>query len=120
MEIQVPGARSEQTTGVYRGPREGQGGVPRRRRPPKAKARRQSVAARRGEDETRRKDGLGRKRKNEGQLRNPGERKLRQLGPTGRARARTDRKERGKQRTAASTSKGSPMAKRRQGNRKAR
>jgi hypothetical protein len=85
-QIEVPGARSEQTTGLFPGPGEGQRGRPRRKAAPKAKKRRMSVAARRGEDETGRKDGLGRKTKNAGQLANPRDRKSRQLGPKGRAR----------------------------------
>jgi hypothetical protein len=85
-EIEVPGARSEQTTGMYPGPGEGQRGRPRKSVAAKPKKRRQSMAARRGDDETGRKDGLGRKTKNAGQLANPRERKARQFGPKGRAR----------------------------------
>ncbi|MFL5380063.1 MAG: hypothetical protein ACJ787_19305 [Myxococcales bacterium] len=107
--------------GPIRGPGEGQGGTRKKSARPRAKPRRKSVAARRGTDETDRKTGTGAKRKNAGQLKNPRERKARQMGPTGRARAGIGKKPKGKARTAAgrrtSTNKGSPAAKRRKGNR---
>jgi hypothetical protein len=115
------------TQGVYQdaddispGPQEGQRGVPIPRLPPKARRRaRKSMAERRGKDETRKKDRVGRKAKNAGQLRDPMDRKRRQMGPTGRARNRTDIQPKGKARTAARAKKGgSPKAKRRQGNRR--
>jgi hypothetical protein len=103
------------------GPNEGQGGAPKRVSPPRPRPRRKSVAARRGGDETGRRTGTAQKAKNAGQLRNPRERKNRQLGPTGRARARVGRKRRGKNRTAAGRRRvgagGSPKAKRRKANR---
>src|SRR5438552_1079026 len=82
------------TQGVYQqaddispGPQEGQRGVPVPKLTPKKRQRgRKSVAERRGRDETRKKDRTGRKAKNAGQLRNPMERKRRQMGPAARAR----------------------------------
>ena len=115
------------TQGVYQqaddispGPQEGQRGTPVPKLAPKKRERgRKSVAARRGLDETRKKDRTGRKAKNAGQLRNPMARKRRQMGPTGRARNRTEIRAKGKARTAARAKKGgSPKAKRRQGNRR--
>jgi hypothetical protein len=107
--------------GPIRGPGEGQGGMPKKKRPPRAKARRPSVAARRGEDETERKTPTGRKAKNAGQARNPRARKAKQMGPTGRSRTAVGRTPKGKGKTAAGrrtgTSKGSPAAKRRRANR---
>ena len=98
------------TQGVYQqaddispGPQEGQRGVPVPKAAPKPKRRgRKSVAARRGLDETRKKDRTGRKAKNAGQLRNPMARKRRQMGPTGRARNRTEIRAKGKALTEAS------------------
>src|SRR3954471_12101672 len=107
--------------GPILGPGEGQGGVPKKAPRQRPRRRRQSVAARRGADETRRKTGTGTKRKNAGQLKNPRERKARQLGPTGRARAGIGKRPKGKGRTAAGrrtgTKSGSPKAKRRKANR---
>jgi hypothetical protein len=122
------------TQGAYReaeaqlpGPQEGQRGTPRKKTPPRARRRRQSLAARRGEDETSRKTGLGEKAKNPRQLRKPGERKKRQLGPAGRARSGVARRPKGRSRTLAGVLqassglerriKASPMAKRRVANR---
>src|SRR5947208_1750542 len=113
------------TQGVYRqaddvspGPMEGQGGVRLDVPPTRPRQGRKSLAARRGKDETRRKTGLGKKAKNAGQLRNPKERKARQMGPTGRARAGIGKRPRGKKGTAATLrAKGSPKAARRKGNR---
>src|SRR4051794_35369875 len=104
------------TQGVYQqadditpGPQEGQRGARRPKVAPKARPKKPTVRARRGQDETRRKDRTGRKAKNAGQLRNPAERKARQLGPVGRARAGVGKKPKGKKLSAH----GSPMAKRR-------
>ena len=107
--------------GPIPGPGEGQGGTPKKPVRQRPRRRRQSVAARRGGDETGRKTGTGAKKKNAGQLKNPRERKARQMGPTGRARAGIGKTVKGKGRTAAgrrtSTRAGSPKAKRRKGNR---
>src|SRR5207237_10217844 len=107
--------------GPIRGPGEGQGGEPKKPAKERPRRRRQSVAARRGADETRRKTATGAKKKNAGQLKNPRERKARQLGPVGRARAGIGKRPKGKGRTAAgrrtSTRSGSPKAKRRKANR---
>ena len=92
--------------GPIRGPGEGQGGERKRTAKPKARRRKARTTT---------------KRKNTGQLRNPRERKARQLGPVGRARAGIGKKAKGKGRTAAgrrtSTRSGSPKAKRRKANR---
>ena len=112
--------------GLMMGPREGQHGVPHKKSPPPARAGRQTVRARRGQDETTRKTGLGEKAKNAHQLRNPAERKKRQLGPVGRERAGIGRRPKGRSQTSAgiwkrnagaSSPKGSPNAKRREMNR---
>jgi hypothetical protein len=107
--------------GPVRGPGEGQGGTPKKSPKQRPRRRRPSVAARRGADETGRKTATGAKRKNAGQLKNPRERKARQMGPTGRARAGIGKTAKGKRRTAAgrrtSTRSGSPKATRRKGNR---
>ena len=57
------------------------------------------MAERRGLDETGRKNALGEKAKNAHQLRDPTERKKRQLGPTGRAQTGISRRPKGKRRT---------------------
>ena len=92
--------------GPIRGPGEGQGGE--RKRTTKPRARPQKARART-------------KKKNAGQLKNPRERKARQLGPVGRARAGIGKKAKGKARTAAgrrtSTKSGSSKVRRRKGNR---
>ena len=107
--------------GPIRGPGEGQGGTRKKKRTPRAKARRQSVAARRGEDETGRKTPTGRKAKHAGQERTPRARKAKQMGPVGRTRTAVGRRPKGKGSTAAGrrtgTSAGSPAAKRRKANR---
>jgi hypothetical protein len=107
--------------GPIPGPREGQGGTPKKPSRQRPRRRRQSVAARRGGDETGRKTATGAKKKNAGQLKNPRERKARQMGPAGRARAGIGKTAKGKSRTAAgrrtSTKAGSPKAKRRMGKR---
>jgi hypothetical protein len=107
--------------GIIRGPGEGQGGARKPKVAPRPRPRRKSVAARRGADETGRKTATGEKRKNPRQLRNPRERKARQMGPTGRARAGIGKKPKGKSRTAAGRRRvgagGSPKAKRRKANR---
>jgi hypothetical protein len=107
--------------GIFPGPGEGQGGMRKPKVAPRARPRRKSVAARRGGDETGRKTLTGEKRKNAGQLRNPRERKDRQIGPTGRARAGVGKKPKGKSRTAAGRRRvghgGSPKARRRKANR---
>ena len=90
--------------GPIRGPGEGQGGTPKKASRQRPRRRRQSVAARRGADETGRKTGTGAKRKNAGQLKNPRERKARQMGPTGRARAGIGKTKKGKRRTAPAIS----------------
>ena len=96
------------TGGVYSdldsagyGPYQGQRGVARKKEPPRARPRRATVAARRGEDETGKKNALGEKAKNPRQLPNPKERKKRQLGPVGRARTGITRRPKGRKRTAA-------------------
>src|SRR5437867_2577776 len=81
MNLEVLSARSEQTTGLSLGPGEEQDGMPRGRCGPPRRKSRSSVAEPRGEDESGRKDPLGQKLKNAGQLSNPRERKLRQMGP---------------------------------------
>ena len=122
------------TRGVYReaeaqlpGPEEGQRGLPRKKTPPRARRRGQSLAAQRGEDETLRKTGLGEKAQNPHQPSNPKDRKKRQLGPAGRARSGVARRPKGRSRTRAGVLKASsgterrakatPMAKRRVANR---
>src|SRR5436309_4574197 len=72
--------------GPIRGPGEGQGGTRKKTAPQRPRPRRQSVAARRGADETGRKTATGAKKKNPRQIKNPMKRKERQLGPVGRAR----------------------------------
>ena len=89
--------------------------------------RKPSLAARRGLDESDRKNLLGEKVKNPHQLRNPKERRKRNYGPLGRARSGIARRPKGRARTAAGvhqasarlmrSPKGSPKAKRREANR---
>src|SRR5438445_2374706 len=73
--------------GPLPGPREGQGGGRRKMSPPRPAPAKPP------------------KRKNTGQLRNPAERKARQLGPVGRARKGVGKRPRGKHRTAAPLAK---------------
>ena len=130
----VPDDPQFTTQGVYReaeaqlpGPQEGQRGTPSKKTPPRARRRRKTLAARRGEDETSRKTGLGEKAKNPRQLRKPEERKKRQLGPAGRARSGVNLRPKGRSRTTAGvrkassgtqrSMKASPKAKRREANR---
>ena len=124
------------TQGAYRqiestgeGPGEGQRGRPRKKAPPRERPRRPSVAARRGLDETGSKNRLGEKAKNPHQIRNPRVRRAKAMGPTGRARAGIGRRPKGRTRTKAGildfstgkrAAKGSPNAKRREGNRNKR
>ena len=124
------------TQGAYRqiestgaGPGEGQRGSPRKKRPPKARPRRRSLAARRGLDETGRKNGLGEKSRNPHQIRNPRVRRAKAMGPVGRARAGIGKRPKGRTRTRAGILdlsvgargvKDSPKAKRREGNRNKR
>jgi hypothetical protein len=93
--------------GPIAGPGEGQGGVPKKKKAPRRRPQGKTAATA--------------KRKNAGQLKNPRERKARQLGPVGRARAGIGKRPKGKARTAAGrrtgTRSGSPSAKRRKGNR---